>query len=239
MSPPRPSPTTGSYRAAVRAIMNAVQRRYDLNDVQLADRIGCSASTVRNAKGKHTNLDGVTLATIEQRFGSGSLDPFLALGGSRATPLPNALPDIDPVLDIVAAMHRLIEAQHSTSEHGYLITSQELLAILRELKDARIAFDTLIALAQPGLATAPSGVQRWFRDTFEHPQGKERARDIDHPSRDVLGSPPPRDFVNVAIGASPEQLAERYGVPDGTIQKWLRMLSESLLADLEQDQRSA
>ncbi len=228
----RHPPSTRSYRAAVKAIVSAVQRRHDLNDVELADRLGCSASTVRNAKHEHANLDAVTLASMEHRFGPGTLDPFLALGGSRAAPLADRLPDIDPVLDIVAALHRLIAAQHSSSEHGYLITSQELLAILHELRDARIAFDTLIALAEPGLATAPPATQKWFRETFATPHKAPAPDRQSAQPRPSAIDQPPNGFENDALEMTIEQLANRYGVSMEQVELWMRATDETIASGL-------
>ncbi len=227
----RQPPSTRSYRAAVKAIVSAVQRRHDLNDVELADRLGCSASTVRNAKHEHANLDAVTLASMEHRFGPGTLDPFLALGGSRAAPLADRLPDIDPVLDIVAALHRLIAAQHSSSEHGYLITSQELLAILHELRDARIAFDTLIALAEPGPATAPPATQKWFRDTFATHEAPAPDRQSAQPRPSAVDQPP-NGFENDALEMTIEQLVDRYGVSLEQVELWMRAMDETIASAL-------
>jgi len=238
MSRQRQLPSTRSYRAAVKAIVAAVQRRHDLNDVELADRLGCSASTVRNAKREHANLDAVTLASMEHRFGPGTLDPFLALGGSRAAPLTDTLPEIDPVLDIVGALHRLIAAQHSSSEHGYLITSQELLAILHELRDARIAFDTLIALAEPGLAAAPSATQKWFRDTFATPHEVDASDNQTARMQPGATDAPPTGFEGDALELTIEQLADRYGVSLEQVELWIRATDEELASGLARNKRT-
>lgn len=238
MTRKRRMPDTNSYRAAVRAIMEAVQRQYELNDTELADRIGCSAGTVRNAKHEHSNLDGVTLAGIENRFGPGAVDPFLALGGSRATPLPTALPEIDPVLDIVEALHRLIQAQHASSEHGFLITSRELLSILQELRDARRAFDVLLLLAEPGLASASPELRRWFHDAFEKPHDRPQ---IDATSTAEEALPTrvevPAGFVDAAGTSDVAELGRRYDVPADTIERWLKESDKQLSEALVRQQR--
>jgi len=86
--PRRSRPTKKSYRSAVKQIVLAIQAEHGLNDPELAERLGCSAPTIANARRENTNLDGVTLANIEYEFGPSALDPFLALGGSRGVPLP-------------------------------------------------------------------------------------------------------------------------------------------------------
>lgn len=234
----RRAPTTRTYREAVQSIIATVQREYRLNDTQLADRIGCAPNTVRNAKKAHANLDAVTLASIEHRFGPGAVDPFLALAGSRATPLPDQLPRIDPIVDIVGALHRLVEAQHVESAHGFLITSQELLAILRELREARLAFDTLILLAEPGLATAPDSVRHWFVKHFDH-DAVATDGSVPVESRLIPKSHkrrPPSDFVEVATSLSIENLMHRYAATRRTIERWLREADEQIIDQLHKGQ---
>ena len=230
----RRAPTSRTYREAVRSIIKAVQRKYQLNDTQLADRIGCAPNTVRNAKKAHANLDAVTLASIEHRFGPGAVDPYLALAGSRATPLPDQLPRTDPIVDIVGALHRLVEAQHSESEHGFLITSQELLAILRELRDARLAFDTLILLAEPGLAEAPEAVRHWFFKSFDqdarHSQVPKPPDETSYAQSRRRRVPP--DFADLASSLSIEELMRRYGAARKTIERWLRVTDEEMIEQL-------
>ncbi|KQM97793.1 hypothetical protein ASE85_12940 [Sphingobium sp. Leaf26] len=230
----RRTPTTRTYREAVQSIIATVQREYRLNDTQLADRIGCAPNTVRNAKKAHANLDAVTLASIEHRFGPGALDPFLALAGTRAIPLPDQLPRTDPIVDIVGALHRLVQAQHAESEHGFLITSQELLAILRELREARLAFDTLILLAEPGLATAPEAVRHWFVKHFDHDAGTS---DKPMPAEEGLNPknrkrPLPSDFANVAASVPIDELMHKYAATRRTIERWLREADEQIIEQL-------
>ncbi|MFZ2997012.1 hypothetical protein [Sphingobium sp.] len=231
----RRAPTTRTYRAAVQSIIATVQREYKLNDSQLADRIGCAPNTVRNAKKAHANLDAVTLASIEHRFGPGAVDPFLALAGARATPLPDQLPRIDPILDIVGALHRLVEAQHAESEHGFLITSQELLAILRELRDARLAFDALILLAEPGLAAAPEAVQHWFKHFDHDAEAPDARRAKERPIPRNRKRPVPRDFVDVAALTGIDELMRRYTATRRTVERWLRETDEQIIDQLRND----
>lgn len=139
--------STDAYRQAVEEIIRQVRRASGLSDGKLADRIGCSASTVRNARSCQTSLDPALLLRIEQEFGPGAIDPFLALANSRAVPLPQAKALGDPALAIVSALHRIIDVQSAGSDGGQRITRRELQAILRELRSGRAALDQLIARA--------------------------------------------------------------------------------------------
>lgn len=139
--------STDGYRQAVEEIIRQIRRASGLSDSALADRIGCSASTMRNARNGQTSLDPALLLRIEQEFGPGALDPFLALANSRAVPLPQANALGDPALAIVAALHRIIDVQAASSDGGQRITRRELQAILADLRRGRAALDQLIARA--------------------------------------------------------------------------------------------
>lgn len=139
--------STDAYRDAVEEIIRQIRRASGLSDSALAARIGCSASTVRNARTSQTSLDPALLLRIEQEFGPGAIDPFLALANSRAVPLPQANALGNPALAIVAALHRIIDVQAASSEGGQRITRRELQAILADLRRGRAALDQLIARA--------------------------------------------------------------------------------------------
>jgi hypothetical protein len=142
-----PRPTTKSYQEAVREIILAVQG--DLTDAELADRLGCSVGTVRNARDKNGCLNGVTLANIEREFGPSALDPFLALGGSRAVPIGSICnTDGDFALVLLAALQVVIEAQQPDSDGGIEVTTHEMRPHVAVLRDARTAIDALIAIAE-------------------------------------------------------------------------------------------
>lgn len=151
--PELPPIDNGTYRDAVATIVSRIQRTHGLSDGQFANRVGCSAGTIKNARTRATNLDAVTLANIERVFGPGAIDPFLALGKVRALPLTVEKLEQHPTLAIVEALHRLIETQTPESDGGTKITSRELLSILKELRDARSAFDALILIADPALGS--------------------------------------------------------------------------------------
>mgnify|MGYP001760710823 FL=1 len=54
---------------------------------------------------------------------------------------------VDPILALVEALHRLVEAQAVDSEGGKRITRHELSKILPELRQGRAALDALISRA--------------------------------------------------------------------------------------------
>lgn len=147
--PRRSRPTTKSYRDAVKRIVSTVQSQHALTDGEMAERLGCSVGTVRNARNEAGNLDGVTLANIEYEFGPSALDPFVALGGSRCVPLATGNSDgVNASMEISEALHLLIAAQSPASEGGVRITPNELTRILPHLRDARQALDMLIEQAR-------------------------------------------------------------------------------------------
>ncbi|MFC3098496.1 XRE family transcriptional regulator [Alteraurantiacibacter palmitatis] len=139
--------TADAYREAVCEIIGHIRRAHGLADRNLAAKIGCSASTVRNARNRLTSLDPALLLRIEQEFGPGAIDPVLALGNARAVPLPQANHAGNPLLALVAALHCIVEAQARESEGGRQITRGELRQILPSLREGRSALDGLIARA--------------------------------------------------------------------------------------------
>lgn len=182
--------SSGGYREAVALIVRRIQKEHGLSDSQMADRIGCSAGTIKNARNEASNIDAVTLANIERAFGPGAIDPYLALAGVRAVPLTPPVPveRLHPTLAIVEALHRIIETQMPDSQGGARITSHELLAILTELREARGVFDALIMIADPALDSG----EACFRDkgrkrlAVVHSQGGQITRaDILHSEGDA------------------------------------------------------
>ncbi|WP_294391991.1 XRE family transcriptional regulator [uncultured Sphingomonas sp.] len=141
-------PTTKSYRSAVKEIILRVQADHRLDDAELAERIGCSESTIKNARTEACDLSGKFLAAIEAEFGPGAIDPFYALGGGRSLPLDvRVCVDVNAPLELSAALHLLLATQHPNSEGGVATTPTELRPLLPSLRDARRAIDVCIALA--------------------------------------------------------------------------------------------
>lgn len=57
------------YRNAVSRIVKEVELEHDWDDEQLAEALGCSKGTVKNARLKKGNLDPVTMLNLGALFG--------------------------------------------------------------------------------------------------------------------------------------------------------------------------
>jgi hypothetical protein len=156
-----PRPTEKSYLDAVRDIILAVQAKHDLTDQELADRLGCSDGTIANARNRASKLGGPTLAALEHEFGPGAIDPFLALGGSRAAPICRpGESGAEPNLPLVQALHTVIEFQSPSSDQGSDISDAECARGLLTFKQARCALDDLIARGERHLASVVVPITR-------------------------------------------------------------------------------
>ncbi|WP_030538344.1 hypothetical protein, partial [Sphingobium sp. DC-2] len=145
----RNRPTTKSYRAAVKRIVLNLQAQHDLTDGELAERLGCSAGTVKNARNEAGNLDGVTLLNAEYEFGSGAIDPVMELGGSRAVPKgAHCDSDFNPALPLSQALTAIIATQHENSPGGPRTLSEEVAPIMQQLREARATLDRLILMGE-------------------------------------------------------------------------------------------
>lgn len=128
--------TTSKYRGAVAEIIRGLQLAHGLTDLDFADRIGCSINTVRNARNEDSDLGALFLTRIEAAFGTGSIDPYLRLAGSRSAPIePDETADALP--STTAAIHHLAVARSPHSPGGEIITHTELLE-MEHLIDAAI-----------------------------------------------------------------------------------------------------
>lgn len=145
----RNRPTTKSYRTAVKKVVLTLQAQHDLSDAELAERLGCSASTVKNARNEAGNLDGVTLMNAEYEFGPGAIDPVLSLSGSRAVPEgAHCDTDFNPALPLSQALTAIIATQHENSPGGPRTVAEEILPILQQLREARATLDRLIIMGE-------------------------------------------------------------------------------------------
>ncbi|WP_230292977.1 helix-turn-helix transcriptional regulator [Croceicoccus sp. Ery5] len=145
--------TTERYRHAVGRIIAAIRKAEGLSDRQMAQRLDCSAGTIRNARIEATSLDPAVLIRIEQQFGPGAIDPLLALAGVRCLATGHGGGKGaagNPTLAIVEALHGIVEMQAAHSEGGRRITNHELRQILPELRAGRAALDALIARVGEG-----------------------------------------------------------------------------------------
>lgn len=102
--------TQSSYRAAVAGIINGIKGELGKSDQDIADRIGCSATTVNNAGNQRGNLDAVTLLRIGEEFGLSRLGPVMGLIGGKAAP-EQAICTSDDQLPVGAARGQLFLAK--------------------------------------------------------------------------------------------------------------------------------
>lgn len=127
--------TSKDCRRAVARIVRDLQAQHELTDCDFAEAIGCSVGTVRNARNEETDLCNLWLTRIEQKFGHGSIDPYLALAGSRSVAI-TADPSLDALPSTTAAIHRIAVARSPNSPGGERITHSELLGMEKEIDAA-------------------------------------------------------------------------------------------------------
>lgn len=77
--------TQSSYRQAVREIVLDMGK--DETDQDIAERLGCSAATVGNARNKKGNLNAITLLKIAKEYKPATLDRVTELIGAKLVPL--------------------------------------------------------------------------------------------------------------------------------------------------------
>lgn len=99
------------YRRAVSKIVKEIQLQKDLDDEQLAERLGCSEGTVANARNQRGNLDAVTMLNLGAMFGGEArLDRILALVNGAPVEEPSILGELDRAEQAInAARKRIIE----------------------------------------------------------------------------------------------------------------------------------
>lgn len=134
--------TTSCYRRAVARIIRDLQSRHGLTDLEFGERVGCSVGTVRNARNEDSDLGAIWLTRIERQFGTGAIDPYLELGGSRAAPI-QADEAADALPTTTAAIHKLALARSPESPGGERITHCELLGMEGEIDAALRALTNL------------------------------------------------------------------------------------------------
>lgn len=143
---PMPLPTSKVLREAVAKIIRRVQLERALTDEDLAEHLGISAGTVRNARNEKGDLNAVTITRIGHKFGAETLDPHAALYGARNVPL--AAEDADALPSLTGAVHRLAVAQSPASKGGSKVLHDELLDMLPQLREAQKAINALICRAE-------------------------------------------------------------------------------------------
>ena len=79
-------PRQKSYKLAVADALRAVKRQHDLSLVELAERLGCSDQTIRNAMDEDGAdcLSAVTMLRLGYEFGEEALEPVFSLARKAA-----------------------------------------------------------------------------------------------------------------------------------------------------------
>ena len=72
-------PTQRAYKAAVKQIVLNVQAARGWDDQELADFVGCSRDTIKNARKEAHTLDVLTLLNLAYAFGESAIEPVRAL----------------------------------------------------------------------------------------------------------------------------------------------------------------
>lgn len=135
--------TQSSYERLVSEAIRDTQKRHDAVDQDLADAIGCSATTVGNARNRNGKLSAHTL------FNLLAVDP-LALEGilhhfdRRSVPM-NAKCDTDILASTAGAVHKIALATAENSPGGKAITDCEALECEPEIDAAMEALSALKA----------------------------------------------------------------------------------------------
>lgn len=87
-------PSENDYKRAVALIVDNLLNDHGLNPGELADKLGCCARTIKNAKEGHFGLCPVTLGNIRYVFGAEYLKPWDDICDRRYFPAPeNTLSD--------------------------------------------------------------------------------------------------------------------------------------------------
>lgn len=99
-------PRQKSYRLAVADCLRAVKRREGLSTVELAERLGCSDQTLRNALDDDGTdcLNPVTMLRIGFEFGEDTIAPVIALARKAAVEPVTAL---DRLKQVQAELDRI------------------------------------------------------------------------------------------------------------------------------------
>lgn len=82
------------YRRIVSQIVLEIEAEKDWNDEQLAEEVGCSKGTIKNARLKKGNLDAVTMLNLGVKCGGARrLKPVLALVNGNPDAAPETIPE--------------------------------------------------------------------------------------------------------------------------------------------------
>lgn len=134
----RALPTENAYLCAVETIIRDIQRNggpngLPLDLVDIAESIDASVGTISNAVNQKASLNPTYLARLGTVYGSGYLNPYMALFQAQAAPLDGTLTsDILPM--VVAVAHKIAMARDPAGPGGVVEVPQEKAGYLPELK---------------------------------------------------------------------------------------------------------
>lgn len=134
---------TEAYRSAVEQIITDIQNATEDDLVEIAENIRITVNTVWNAKHKRTSLGAEYLARLGRFYGAGFLNPYFALFGAQAQPLPpKPTSDILPVL--TGLTHDIAYARSPESPGGTTEVPQEKRKYLHKAKTLQREIGCLI-----------------------------------------------------------------------------------------------
>lgn len=99
-------PIQKTYRAAVARCIREVKARHSLNNIALADVLGCSDQTIANAENEENDLSGVTLMRIAYQFGEEAIQPVRALYLCTANERPSRSDRIQRIIGELSLLEK-------------------------------------------------------------------------------------------------------------------------------------
>ena len=99
-------PIQKSYRAAVAKCIRDIKARHSLNNIALADVLGCSDQTIANAENEENDLSGVTLMRIAYQFGEDAIAPVRNLYLCAAVERPSRSDRIAKIIGELTLLER-------------------------------------------------------------------------------------------------------------------------------------
>lgn len=111
-----------------------MQAEHGLTDTDLADMLGCSAGTIKNARNGDGQMQPHTLFSLLEVKAT-ALDGLLHHFDRRSVPIA-AKCDTDALPSTAAAVHKLAVVTADTSPGGKAITDNEALDIERDIDAA-------------------------------------------------------------------------------------------------------
>lgn len=126
--------TQSLTRSLIASSVRNVQAEYDLTDQDLADHLGCSAGTIKNARNGSSTLEAHTLFSLMEVKAT-ALDGLLHHFDRRSVPIA-AKCDTDALPSTANAVHKLAVVTCADSPGGKSITDNEALEIEHDIDAA-------------------------------------------------------------------------------------------------------